>query len=332
MEVEPMRINRGLLLVAMLLLLLTLPAAAQDKWPSRTITIVGGFPTGAGTDIYSRMLAEPLSKVLGVSVIVDNKSGAGGNVGSEFVARARPDGYTLYFGTAGTHAINVTLYGKLPFDVIKDFTHISILGDVPNIMIVNPKILSNVNSCADVMKLAKEKPTQLKYASTGNGASTHLAGAIFTKLSGLQIEHIPYRGSPPAMNAMLSGETQIMFHQSLTVMGPIKQGTFKPLAVTTKKPIGALPDLPTVEKACNLPGYESTTWYGLFGPANLPDPILRRLNQEVVKIVSASEFQKKLNDLGITPMWSTPEEFRKVNEADIIAWRKVVQDVGAKLD
>jgi tripartite-type tricarboxylate transporter receptor subunit TctC len=327
-----MRMIERFLVVATLVLSLTTLAAAQDKWPSRTITIVGGFPTGAGTDIYSRMLAEPLSKALGVSVIVDNKSGAGGNVGSEFVARARPDGYTLYFGTAGTHAINVTLYGKLPFDVIKDFTHISILGDVPNILIVNPKIMPSVNSCADVIKRAKEKPGELRYASTGNGASTHLAGAIFTKMSGLQIEHIPYRGTPPAMNAMMSGETQIMFHQSLTVMGPIKQGTFKALAVTTKKPIGALPDLPTVEKACNLPGYESTTWYGLFAPANLPDPILRHLHQEVVKIVSAPEFQKKLNDLGITPMWSSPEEFRKINEADIVAWRKVVQDVGAKLD
>ena len=327
-----MRMIGRILLVITLAVLVAVPAAAQDKWPSRTITIVGGFPTGAGTDIYSRMLADPLSKALGVPVVVDNKSGAGGNVGSEFVARARPDGYTLYFGTAGTHAINVTLYGTLPFDVIKDFTHISILGDVPNILIVNPKIMPNANSCADVMKLAKDKPGELRYASTGNGASTHLAGAMFTKMSGLQIEHIPYRGSPPAMNAMMSGETQIMFHQSLTVMGPIKQGTFKPLAVTTKKPIGALPDLPTVEKACNLPGYESTTWYGLFAPANLPDPILRRLNQEVVKIVSAPDFQKKLNELGITPMWSSPEEFRKRNEADILVWRKIVQDVGAKLD
>jgi tripartite-type tricarboxylate transporter receptor subunit TctC len=332
MEVMRTWKNRRVLLWAALFLLTALPAAAQDRWPSRTITIVGGFPTGAGTDIYSRMLADPLSKALGVPIIVDNKSGAGGNVGSEFVARSRPDGYTLYFGTAGTHAINVTLYGTLPFDVIKDFTHITILGDVPNILIVNPKILPSVNSCADVMKMAKEKPGELRYASTGNGASTHLAGAIFSKMSGLQIEHIPYRGSPPAMNAMMSGETQLMFHQSLTVMGPIKQGTFKPLAVTTKKPIGALPDLPTVEKACSLPGYESTTWYGLLAPAHLPDPILRRLNQEVVKIVSAPEFQKKLNDLGITPMWSTPEEFKKINEADIVAWRKVVQDVGAKLD
>jgi tripartite-type tricarboxylate transporter receptor subunit TctC len=134
------------------------------------------------------------------------------------------------------------------------------------------------------------------------------------------------------MNAMMSGETQVMWHQSLTVIGPIKQGTFKPLAVTTLKPIAALPDLPTVEKACSLPGYESTTWYGLLGPANLPDPILGRLNQEVVKIVSSQEFQKRLNDLGITPMWSTSEEFRKRNEADIVVWRKVVQDVGAKLD
>jgi tripartite-type tricarboxylate transporter receptor subunit TctC len=321
-----------LLLLAALALLVALPAAAQDQWPNRTITIVGGFPTGAGTDIYSRMLADPLGKALGVSVIVDNKSGAGGNVGSEFVARSRPDGYTLYFGTAGTHAINMALYAKLPFDPIKDFTHITVLGDIPNIMIFNPKILPTVNSCADLMKMAKEKPTQFKYASTGNGASTHLAGAIFNKMAGLQIEHIPYRGAPQAMNSLLSGETQVMWLQSLPAMGPVKQGTFKALAVTTKKPIGALPDVPTVEKACNLPGYESTTWYGLFGPANLPAPILRRLNQEIVKIVSVPEFQKKLNDLGIVPMTSTPEEFRKINEADIPAWRKVVQDVGAKLD
>jgi tripartite-type tricarboxylate transporter receptor subunit TctC len=327
-----MRKTASMILAAAAGLLLAGTAAAQDAWPSRTITIVGGFPTGAGTDIYSRMLAEPLGKALGVSVIIDNKSGAGGNVGSEFVARARPDGYTLYFGTAGTHAINVSLYGKLPFDVIRDFTHVSILGDVPNIMIVNPKVMPNVNSCADMMKLAREKPGQFRFASTGNGASTHLAGAAFTKMSGVDIEHIPYRGTPPAMNAMMSGETQVMWHQSLTVMGPIRQGVFKPLSVTTREPIAALPDVPTVEKACGIAGFESTTWYGLLAPANLPDPILRRLNREVVAIVSAPEFQKRLNDLGITPMWSTPEEFRRRNEADIEAWRKVVADVGAKLD
>ncbi|MFN7644518.1 MAG: Bug family tripartite tricarboxylate transporter substrate binding protein [Burkholderiales bacterium] len=327
-----MRKTASMILAAAAGLLLAGTAAAQDAWPSRTITIVGGFPTGAGTDIYSRMLAEPLGKALGVSVIIDNKSGAGGNVGSEFVARARPDGYTLYFGTAGTHAINVSLYGKLPFDVIRDFTHVSILGDVPNIMIVNPKVMPDVNSCADMMKLAREKPGQFRFASTGNGASTHLAGAAFTKMSGVDIEHIPYRGTPPAMNAMMSGETQVMWHQSLTVMGPIRQGVFNPLAVTTREPIAALPDVPTVEKACGIPGFESTTWYGLLAPANLPDPILRRLNREVVAIVSAPEFQKRLNDLGITPMWSTPEEFRRRNEADIEAWRKVVADVGAKLD
>ncbi len=326
-----MRKTGSTILAAAALLAATV-AAAQDQWPSRTITIVGGFPTGAGTDIYSRMLAEPLGKALGVSVIVDNKSGAGGNVGSEFVARARPDGYTLYFGTAGTHAINVALYGKMPFDVIKDFTHVSILGDVPNIMIVNPKVMPSVNSCADMMKLAREKPGQFRFASTGNGASTHLAGAAFTRMSGVDIEHIPYRGTPPAMNAMMSGETQVMWHQSLTVMGPIKQGVFKPLAVTTREPIAALPEVPTVEKACGIAGFESTTWYGLLAPANLPDPILRRLNREVVAIVSAPEFQKRLNDLGITPMWSTPEEFRKRNEADIEVWRKIVADVGAKLD
>jgi tripartite-type tricarboxylate transporter receptor subunit TctC len=327
-----MRKTASMILAAAAGLLLAGTAAAQDAWPSRTITIVGGFPTGAGTDIYSRMLAEPLGKALGVSVIIDNKSGAGGNVGSEFVARARPDGYTLYFGTAGTHAINVSLYGKLPFDVIRDFTHVSILGDVPNIMIVNPKVMPDVNSCADMMKLAREKPGQFRFASTGNGASTHLAGAAFTKMSGVDIEHIPYRGTPPAMNAMMSGETQVMWHQSLTVMGPIRQGVFKPLSVTTREPIAALPDVPTVEKACGIAGFESTTWYGLLAPANLPDPILRRLNREVVAIVSAPEFQKRLNDLGITPMWSTPEEFRRRNEADIEAWRKVVADVGAKLD
>jgi tripartite-type tricarboxylate transporter receptor subunit TctC len=192
--------------------------------------------------------------------------------------------------------------------------------------------MPNVNSCADMMKRAREKPGQFRFASTGNGASTHLAGAAFTKMSGVDIEHIPYRGTPPAMNAMMSGETQVMWHQSLTVMGPIRQGVFKPLAVTTREPIAALPDVPTVEKACGIAGFESTTWYGLLAPANLPDPILRRLNREVVAIVSAPEFQKRLNDLGITPMWSTPEEFRRRNEADIEAWRKVVADVGAKLD
>ena len=305
------------------------PSARAEDWPSRPIVIVTGFPTGAGTDIYARLLGEPLGKALGVNVVVEARTGAGGNVGSDYVAHARPDGHTLLLGTAGTHAINVTLYPKLPFDVEKDFQPISLLGDVPNVLIVNNEVPAR--SVREFIALAKANPGKLNYASTGNGASTHLAGERFKALAKVDIVHVPFRGTPPAMTALLANEVQAMFQQTIPVMELIKAGSVRALGVTTERRVEALPDVPTISEA-GLPGYESSTWYGLFAPAGTPRPIVDRLNREVVRIVQTPEFAQRLKSLGITPRTSTPEEFAQVIRDDIARWRGIVIESGAKLD
>ena len=310
-----------------------LSGALAQEWPKeRPIQIIGGFPTGAGTDIFARLLAEPLGKALGQTIVVDNRSGAGGNIGSEFVARAKPDGYTFLIGTAGTHAINASLYKSLPFDVVKDFEPVALLVDVPNVLIVNPKVLPDIKACADLLAAAKKEPGKLNYASTGNGASGHLAGTQFAQAAQVDIVHVPYRGTPPAMNAMMSGEAQIMFQQSIPIMAQLRAGTFRPLGITTAARVAALPDVPTIAEACSLPGWESTTWYALFAPKGTPEAIVRRLNEEVNKILRDPEFDRKVKDMGLVPLPSSPEEFRQVQLRDIEKWRERVRKSGAQVD
>lgn len=325
--------RRGLMVLSAIGFWAGAPAVFAQEWPrERPIQIIGGFPTGAGTDIFARLLAEPLSKVLGQTIVVDNRSGAGGNVGSEYVARARPDGYTFLIGTAGTHAINASLYSKLPFDVVKDFEPVALLVDVPNVLIVNPQVMPEVKTCADLIARAKREPGRLNYASTGNGASGHLAGAQFTRAAGIDIVHVPYRGTPPAMNAMMSGEAQIMFQQTIPVMGQLRAGTFRPLGITTAQRVPALPDVPTIAEACSLPGWESTTWYGLFAPKDTPEPIIRRMNDEINKILQTPDFEQKVRDMGLVTLPSTPEEFRQIQARDINKWRERVKQSGAQVD
>ncbi|MBP0444170.1 tripartite tricarboxylate transporter substrate binding protein [Roseomonas sp. SSH11] len=316
---------------------LALPALAQAQeapWPNRPITIMGGFPNGSGVDIYARKLAEPLSRALGVPVVVDNRTGAGGNIASEYVARARPDGYTFLFGTAGTHAINATLYSSLPFDPLKDVTHIALLGDVPNVLIVSPQHSPNIGNCRDLIAAAKARPGALNYASTGNGASTHLAGVQFATAADVNVLHIPYRGQGPAMLSLLSGETTFFFNQSGPSIAAARQGQVRALAVTTRQRLTPLPDVPTVEEACGLPGFESTTWYGLLAPPNLPAPIQQRMAQEVARIISEPDFVNWLTEnQGITPAADpSPAAFRQVHERDIARWGEVVRRSGARVD
>jgi len=321
--------------VAALALTLTAPVLAQDKdWPKHPIKIVGGFPGGAGTDIYARKLGEELSKVFGVPFVADNRTGAGGNVASDIVARSDPDGYTFMLGTAGTHAINASLYKSLPFDVQKDFTRIALLGDVPNVLLVNPEKHPDIKTCADLIALAKQKPGQLNYSSTGNGASGHLAGAQFTHLADIDVVHVPYRGQGPAMTALLAGEVDFFFNQAAPSIGYINGGKVRALGVTLSKPIDALPGVDSVEKACNLPGYESSTWYAIFAPANLPREIQVRMNEEIAKIIKRPDFDKWLRDTqGITPPEDTSlEAFERIHKADIERWAKIVEISGAKVD
>lgn len=309
-------------------------ASAQDNWPSRPITLIGGFPNGSGVDIYQRRLAEPLGRALGQNIVVDNRTGAGGNIGSDFVAKSRPDGYTFYFGTAGTHAINATLYRSLPFDVVRDFTPIAHLGDVPNVLTVSPERRPQYRDCAALLAAARANPGRLNYASTGNGASTHLAGAQFAVAAGVQLTHVPFRGQPGAQTALLAGDVDLFFNQTGPAIPAIRQGQVRALGVTTAQRLPSLPDVPTIAEACNLPGFVSTTWYGLFGPANLPAPIVQRLSQEVTRILQSPDFQRWLvESQGISPPTVfTPAEFAAIQRRDIAHWAEIVRRSGATVD
>ncbi|MCI0753187.1 Bug family tripartite tricarboxylate transporter substrate binding protein [Teichococcus vastitatis] len=326
--------RRSLIALACASLLLPLAATAQDRWPDRPITLMGGFPNGSGVDIYARKLAEPLSRALGVPVVVDNRSGAGGNIASDFVAKARPDGYTLLFGTAGTHAINATLYRNLPFDPVKDSTPVTHLGDVPNVLTVSAERRPHFTSCAAVVEAAKAAPGKLNYASTGNGASTHLAGAQFIQVAGLDMVHVPFRGQPGAQTALLAGDVDLFFNQSGPAIGYIQQGQVKGLAVTTAQRLPALPDIPTVAEACGLVGFDSSTWYGIFAPPGLPAAIQERLNSEIQRIITAPDFRQWLiQTQGITPSTlTTSAEFRALQIRDIERWAEVVRKSGAQVD
>lgn len=322
-------------LAALAALALPIAVAAQEApWPNRPITIMGGFPNGAGTDIYARKLAEPLSKALGVPVVVDNRTGAGGNIASEYVARARPDGYTFLFGTAGTHAINASLYSHLPFDPLRDVTHIALLGDVPNVLLVSPQHSPTIRTCQDLIAAAKARPGTLAYASTGNGASTHLAGVQFSLAAAIDALHVPYRGQGPAMISLLRGETAFFLNQSGPSIGAIGQGQVRALAVTTRHRLAALPDVPTVEEACGLPDFEITSWYGMFAPPGLPGPIQQRMAQEVARSIATPDFVAWLTgNQGIAPPAdSSPAAFRQVHERDIARWGEIVRRSGARVD
>jgi tripartite-type tricarboxylate transporter receptor subunit TctC len=327
---------RRTLLAAALAAAATAPAIAQEAaWPNRPITIMGGFPNSAGTDIYARRLAEPLGRALGVPVVVDNRSGAGGNIGSEYVARQPADGYTFLIGTAGTHAINAALYRRLPFDVQRDFTPVVLLGDVPNVLIVSTEKRPNLRTCQDVLAAARARPQAVTYGSTGNGASTHLAGAAFATAARLDMLHVPYRGQPGAMTSLLAGETDLFFNQSGAAMGPIRQGQVRPIVVMSRERLAALPDVPTVSEACGVPPMDTSTWYGLFGPANLPAPIVTRMNTEVNRIIATPEFREWLvQNQAITPPAApnTPEQFRETLAADVARWAEVVRASGATVD
>ena len=330
-----MRVSFRKVAIALLLTGLCQSGMAQDqKWPSRAINITGGFPNGAGTDIYARKLGEGLTATFNVPVLVDSKTGAGGNIASDAVARSAPDGYNYLLGTAGTHAINVALYKKLGFDVEKDFTRIALLGDVPNVLLINAKKHPDIKTCADLLRMIRANPGKMNYASTGNGASGHLAGAQFANAAKVDVVHVPYRGQGPAMTALLAGDVDFFFNQSAPAINAVKGGQAVALAVTTSAPIVALPGVPTVASSCNLPGFESSTWYGLFAPAGVPADIVKKMSDAVIKIITTPAFKQWLTDTqGITPPADpSPEAFARIHRADIKKWADIVKMSGAQVD
>jgi tripartite-type tricarboxylate transporter receptor subunit TctC len=315
--------------LAALLSLFSAPAGAQP-WPAKPITIISGFPAGAGTDIVLRLYQEALEKDLSTQLVFDYKAGAGGNVGSEYVSKAAPDGYTLLIGTAGTHGINATLYKKLPFDVEADFTPIATLADVPNVLSVNPSVI-DAKSVKEFIEIVKAAPGKFNYSSTGNGASTHLGFAQFNAAAGLEMVHVPFKGSPESIQSLVTGEVCCSFAQPQTVLGQWRAGKVRLLGVGTKTRLGIFPDVPTVDEA-GLPGFENVTWYGLFGPKGLDAKIVERINSAVRKAQENPVLHDKLSGIGTAVRSETVEQFRATVKSDRAKWAEIVKSSGAKID
>jgi len=309
-------------------------AIASDAYPTKPIRLVVPFPAGGTTDIMARAVSAELSKLQGWNVVVDNKPGAGGNIGSDIVAKAAPDGYTLLMGTVGTHGINQSLYGKLPFDPIKDFAPITLVAAVPNVLVVNPAFAqqNKINSVNDLIAYARANPGKLNMASSGNGTSIHLAGELFKTQTKTFMVHFPYRGSGPALTDLSGGTMQVMFDNLPSSMQLIKSGKLKALAVTSAKPSPALPGVPTIAQAANLPNYEASSWFGLLAPAGTPPEIIHRIQQEVAKSLGTPAVRERLMAQGADPVGNTPEQFAALIRSETTKWAKVVKDSGAKVD
>ena len=314
--------------------LISLPVAAQANWPTKPVRIVVPFAPGGTTDILARAVAPELSKAFGQQFVVDNRTGAGGNVGADIVAKSPGDGYTLLMGTVGTHGINKSLYPKMPFDPQKDFAPITLVAGVPNVMVMNAEKAGKlgINSVADFVKYAKSRPGQLSMASSGNGTSIHLSGELFKSQTGIFMTHIPYRGSGPALLDLIGGNVDVMFDNLPSAMPQIKGGKLKALAVTSAQRSAALPDLPTVEEAGKLKGFEASSWFGLLAPAGTPPEIVSRIQQEVAKALATPAIKEKMLAQGAIPSGNTPQEFAKLIDSEITKWAQVVKVSGAKVD
>ncbi len=307
---------------------------AQSGWPNKPVRIVVPFAPGGTTDILARVLAPELSKALGQSFVVENRAGAGGNIGAELVAKSPGDGYTLLMGTVGTHGINKALYDKLPYDPQKDFAPITLVAGVPNVMVMGTKRAQalGITSVADFVRYAKANPGRLNMASSGNGTSIHLAGELFKSRNGIFMTHIPYRGSGPALADLLAGSVDVMFDNLPSAMPHIQAGSLKAFAVTSAVRSTALPDVPTVAEAGQLPGFEASSWFGLLAPAGTPPEVVNRLQQETTKALNLPAVKERLLTQGAIPGGNTPAEFARLIDAETTKWAAVVKASGARVD
>lgn len=307
---------------------IALPAQAQDKWPSKPITYVVPFPAGGTTDILARLIGQKLGPALGTTVIIDNRPGAGGNIGSEMVARAAPDGYTIMGGTISSHSINASLY-KLSYDPLKSFAPITLIGTNANVLVVNPA--SPFKSVKELIAGAKAKPGSLSFASAGNGTSQHLSAELFKTMTGIDMVHIPYKGSAPAIQDVIGGQVPLMFDTTV-VAGPfIQSGKVRALAVTSAKRVSTMPDVPTMAEA-GVPGYEVVSWQAMFAPAGTPSAIVQRLQTEVAAILKQPDVQERLAKLGVDPSGMAPQQLADFQAAEIAKWAKVVKAANVKVD
>jgi tripartite-type tricarboxylate transporter receptor subunit TctC len=302
------------------------PAQSQD-WPRRQVTIVVPFSAGGTTDMFARILAQGLQQTYGTPFVVDNRAGAGGNVGAAAVARAASDGNTLLVGTVSTHAINPFIYKNLAHDTEKDFQPVSLIARLPNMLVVNPKIPAN--NVAELIEHLKKNPGKLSYGSSGAGTSTHLAAELFQLKTGTKMVHVPYRSSGDVMNALTGGHIDLAFDNITLAWPHAKAGTLRALAVTSTQPSATAPEIPPV--AATLPGFEATSWHGLFAPARTPRPIIDALAGEVKRIFGQPEVQKTLFEIGAVPSAMTPEQFVTFITAERRKWQDVVQAAGVEV-
>ena len=314
--------------------LVATPALAQSAWPSKTVKIVVPFAPGGTTDILARAIAPELSKAFGQAFVVENRGGAGGNIGAEQVAKAPADGYTLLMGTVGTHGINKSLYAKLAFDPQKDFAPITLVAGVPNVMVMNTERARQlgINSVPDFIQYARSQSAGFNMASSGNGTSIHLAGELFKSMTGVSMTHIPYTGSAPALLGLVSGQVDVMFDNLPSAMALIKAGKLKAFAVTSSQRSAAMPELPTLEEAGQLKGFEASSWFGLLAPVGTPADVVGRLQQETAKALNSPEIKEKLLAQGAIPSGNTPQQFAALIDAEIKKWAAVVKASGAKVD
>lgn len=318
-------------LAVVLIALLPVAAAAQDYPAAKPIRILVGFAAGGGTDVTARILAPRLADRLGQTVIIENRPGAAGNIATETAVRAAPDGYTLLMGTIAALAINPSLYGSLPFDPVKDLAPISLAVSLPNIIVVHPSV--PVRTLAELVALAKAKPGSFNYATSGAGSAGHLAGEHFKALTGTDFTHVPYKGGAPAMTDLIGGQVNMSFAAAGSAIPHIKSDKIRALAVTTLRRSSALPDVPTVEEAIGLKGYESNNWYGLLAPAKVPRPIIEKLHAAMVAALDEPEVRQKLLAQGLDASPSaTPEDFAAYIAKEAAIWSKVVKATGAKAD
>jgi tripartite-type tricarboxylate transporter receptor subunit TctC len=303
--------------------------AQGTTWPQKPITYIVPFPPGGTTDILARTIALKLGPALGTTIVVENKPGAGGNIGSDFVAKAKPDGYTILGGTISSHAINPSIYKTMPYDALKSFQPITLIGTNANVLVVSAG--SPFKSVQDVIAAAKAKPGTISFASAGNGTSQHLSGELFKSLAGIQMEHVPYKGSGPAIQDVMAGHVPMMFDTTVVAAPHIQSGKLRALAVTSAKRVKSLPNVPTMVEA-GVPGYDLVSWQGVFAPAGTPKDVVQRLNAELVKILKQPDVRERFESLGLEPVGNTPEEFAAFQKAEVAKWAKVVKDAKITAD
>jgi tripartite-type tricarboxylate transporter receptor subunit TctC len=314
---------------AAFLLCIVSASAFSQHYPARPIRVLIPFTAGSAADIIARAMEPQLREKLGQAVVIDNRGGAGGNIAADLTAKSAPDGYTLMMGTIGTHAINYSLYSKLPYHPVRDFTPIALVGESPNVLVTVPRV--QANTVKEFIALARSKPGQLNYGSSGAGTSVHLSGELFNSMAGVKTVHVPFKGASEVLSALLGGQIDFVFASLSSAIPQVKAGKLKAFAVTGAQRSPSVPDLPTMSEAA-LPGFVAVAWYGVLGPAGIPPPVVATLSKASFSALATKEVQDRLFASGVEVRPGTPEEFSRLIKSEIEKWAKVVKASGAKAD